>query len=772
MGVYIPNMNFNNKMILAKTFKKKLLYIFLISTTFIGAQSLEKLAEEKIETLEKLIKIAEKNDIDVLKEKTTVRTAEIFLTYADWDAKHIDENVSFFKKAPIYKEEALKMAKELPDFERKDILLMLEEAIAHLQLLIEGKVFRQPSPMIDWKKISVEGDQLIFENRPVFVTDYVWKRNTKKLTEYHGHLDGFFMTPAYIKKDGSLIPKIHDKLVNKFDGSLGFIFMNHKTAPNWALSKYGDSLVLPTDRYTVYDIDSPGARDFQRKLIKTVVPHTANRKFSELGYMLCNEPHFYTQKTGDKLGWASGPVTEYTKDKFRNWLKEKHENINKLNTLWSTNFSDFKTIKIEIPIDTKHKGTPMWYDWSLFNMHRVTEWYQFLKSEILKYDEDAKVHLKIMPNLWTENQRVHGIDLEKLTEISGVVGNDSGAAHSRMWGAPKEWEQNYAFEWRELCMGFDFMKSVSPKKINFNSELHYLSTGSSRNLYLDPQYARATFWLAHMYGMTASQIWFWPRLEDGEISYTGKGYAGSNSQQPRVTNEVATTLIDLNANAEVIMAIQRQRKPLRIYYSKASAINKKEHMDDLFHLYESMHFEGIPLGFATKNILQKQNHDNWDAMLIYKTPYVTQNEFDEIQNYVNEGGIVITDSNSLKHDEYGIPFTKTLKSSSGNVIILDTVEDIKEKALSIIEDKGLTSNIIVEENNQAEKKGCVWRVVKNKKGREVLSIVNIGKTDAEVSIWSKNKDKFACVDIIDGVEVSSTPKIKPHEVYFVEIIGK
>ncbi|NMH86884.1 beta-galactosidase [Flavivirga algicola] len=738
----------------------------------INAQSLGKQAKEKIKTLEKLIKVAEKKRINVLKEKTTIRTAEIFLTYADWDEKHIDKNVSFFEKAPIYKKEALKMAKHLPEFERKDVFIMLEEAIKHLQLVIDEKVFRQYAPMVDWGDVSLVDDQLMFEGKPVFLAGYVWKPNTKKLTEYHGNLDGFFMTPSYVEENGNLIPKIHNKLINKEDKSVGFVFMNHKSVPKWALDEYGDSLVLPTDRYTVYDIDNPGAKAFQKKLIKATVPYTANKKFSELGYMLCNEPHFYTQKTGDKLAWASGPVTEYTKAKFRDWLKEKHQDIEKLNKLWSTDFSDFKSVKIEIPIDTKNMGTPMWYDWSVFNMDRVTAWYQFLKSEILKHDEEAKVHLKIMPNLWTENQRVHGIDLEALTELSGIVGNDSGATHSRMWGAPKEWEEHYAFEWRELCMGFDFMKSVSPKKINFNSELHYLSTGSSRNLYLDPQYARATFWLAHIYGMTASQIWFWPRQEDGSIRYTGKGYAASNSQQPRVTNEVATTMIDLNANADVIMAMQRQRKPIRIYYSKASAINKKEHMDNIYHLYESMHFEGVPLGFATKSILQKQDHDNWDVLIIYKTPFVTQEEFGEIQKYIDRGGMVIIDSESLKYNEYGIPFAKTLKSEKKNLIIIDSHNDIKDKALSLIEEKGLTSGIVVEEKSAMDKKGCVWRVVKNKDGNDVLSVVNIGKSNAEISVLSKRKKRFICKDIINGIEVSTNPKLKPLEVFFVEIVYK
>ncbi|NMH86809.1 beta-galactosidase [Flavivirga algicola] len=752
--------------------KYSLVALLLIGIFKINAQSLDKVAREKIRNLEKLISKAERNDIDVLKEKTTIRTAETFLTYANWDEKHIAENEKYFKKVPLYRDDALEKAKALPDFERKEVVLMLDEAISYLQLLIDKQVFRKPSKNIDWERVGVEGDQLTFEGRPVFLTDYTWKPDTKKLTEFHGNQDGFFITPSYIQQDGSLIPSVYNKLSSKEDGTLGFIFLNHKTVPEWALKAYGDSLVLPTDRYTVYDIDNPGAKDFQRRLIKAVVPFTANRKFSELGYMLCNEPHFFTQKTGDKLAWASGPVTEFTKAKFRNWLKQKHQNIDVLNKLWSSNFKNFETIRINIPIDTGLQGTPTWYDWNLFNLHRVTEWYQFLKNEIKKYDTNAKVHLKIMPNLWTDNKRSHGIDLEALTEMSGIVGNDSGAEHNRTWGPPYEWEKDYAFEWRELCMGFDFMKSVSPKKINFNSELHYLSTVRSRNLYLDPQYARAVFWLAHTYGMTASQIWYWPRKENGAISgRAGKGYAGSNSQQPRVTNEVATTMIDLNTNAEVIMAMQRQRKPVRIFYSKTSAINKKEHMDDLFHLYESLNFEGIPLGFVTKNIFEKQDHKKWDVVLVRKTPYATEEEFNAIQNYLDQGGTVIIDSESLKRNEYGVPMTKTLKQETGNLIELSSKESIKKVLMLFLERKGLGGNIIIEETNKVGKKGCIWKVVKNKKGNDVLSVVNVGKTNASLKISFKNKKQFVCIDLIKGVEVNTNPILKPYEVYFVELIN-
>ena len=757
--------------------KKLLLFAFLISCTIINAQSLESQAKEKIKELEKLIKKAEKKGIDVLKEKTTVRTAEVFLKFANWDEKNVEANTKLYKKVPSFKKEAVKMAEDLADFERRDVVLMLDEATEYLNLLLKKKAFRQPSVKVDWTKVTVDNDQLTFNNRPVFLADYTWKPNTKELNEYHGNQDGFFLTPSYVvKEDGTINPKRMEALNSKSDGSMGFIFMNHKGVPKWSKEKFGPDFSMREDTYTAYDIDNPGARYIQEKLLEGVVPKMAGKKFTKLGYMLCNEPHFFTYKDTKrkKLPWASGGVSQFTIDKFKVWLQEKHTSIDNLNSTWETNFASFDDVQIEIPIDISLKGTPIWFDWASFNMDRVTEWYSFLKSEITKHDPEAKVHLKIMPNLWTDNKRVHGIDLEALTDLSGIIGNDSGADHTYTWGKPHEWEKHYAFEWRELCMGYDFMKSVSPNKINFNSELHYLSTVRSRNLFLDPMYARASFWLAHSYGMTASQIWYWPRTADGSISNKAKddkGYAGSNNQQPRVTNEVATTLIDLNSNSEEIMSMQRQRKPLRLFYSKTSAINKKEHMDDLFELYEALTFEGTSLGFVTENIIKKQDNNNWDVVLIYKTPFVTNDELNALQVYLDNGGTVIVDDKSLLNNEYG-KTVSSLKESKGTIIKLNAVSKIKERALSILKEKNLLSEVSISETNAIGTKGCIWKVVKNEAGNNVLSVVNVGKSDATLKIELKGKSNIICKDLIDGIEVSSNPTLKPHDVFFVEIIEK
>jgi len=752
---------------------KKAVFITALIFTFVLQAQVEQKANSKIKELNKLISVAEKKGIDVLKEKTTVRTAEIFLKYANWDEKNIEKNTGFFKQVPLYKKNALEMAVNLPDFERNDVLLMLNEATDYLQLLVDKKVFRKPSPQVDWSKVTVDGDQLTYNNKPVFLADYTWKPKVKELTEYHGNQDGFFVTPSYVvKEDGTINPSKMKELNEKETGSLGFIFLNHKSVPKWSVDKFGKDFSMREDTYTAYDIDNPGARILQKKLLGKIVPITAGKNYSKLGYMLCNEPHFFTQKAGDKLAWASGPVSNFTINKFKEWLKNKHENIASLNNLWGTSFNNFNEVTIEIPIDTSLKGTPRWYDWTLFNMYRVTEWYKFLKTEILKNDTNGKVHLKIMPNLWTENERVHGIDLEALTDMSGIIGNDSGAEHKRMWGPVQEWEKYYAFEWRELCMGYDFMKSVSPNKINFNSELHYLSTNRSRNLYMEPAYARATFWLAHIYGMTSSQIWFWPRREDGSLKdNAGKGYAGSNNQQPRITNEVATTLIDLNAYSDDIMAMQRQRKPLRIFYSKTSAINKEKHMDDLFELYEALNFEGVPLGFVTNDIINKQDNKNWDVTLIYKTEFVTKAELNTLQKHLDNGGTIIIDEESLKTDEYGKPIS-TLIQNKGKFIKVNSLGEMKTEALEILASKKRLSEVSINETNSQGIPTCIWRTVKNESGHKVLSVVNVGKTDTTLNVKLNGSENVICKDLLKGIPTTSTPVLKPNELYFVEVSSK
>jgi len=749
------------------------LLLFINVSFQIQAQEFEKDAMNKIGILEKLIEKAESQQIDVLKEKTTLTTAKVFLMFANWDENHKAINEELLKKVSIYKNKADKVAKTLPQFERRDVNKILDKSIKEITSVLEGKIIRKPSVKIDWSKARLEGDQITYNNRPVFLSDYILKPNDSILNSFYGNFDRFFVSPSYLtREDGLVKERVIESLQSKTKTNIGLILFDNSRLPNWTVDAYGKEFETTQNILNRYDIDHPGSKKIQKKLITEIVPYSVGKKNSELGYMLSDKPNFNTYKIGDKLPWNSGGVSKYTLQKFKKWLKEKHTTIEKLNTIWGTSFVDFSDVSIEIPIDINLQGGAKWYDWTLFNMHRVTDWYTYLKYRIQKEDPYAKIHLKIESKLWNQNMRTHGIDVEEITKLSGIIGNQTGADYIHNKGKLATWETKYVFNWREMCMFYDFLKSVSPNKINFNTEAHFLSSQNSSDLYLNPNYARASFWLAHTYGMTASRIWYWPRNIDGSVDKrrVGENYIGTNNQQAAVTNEVAMTMIDLNSNAEEIMSMQRLRKPLRIFYSKTSAIHKKNHMDDLYDLYESLNFNGTPIGFATKNIIKNQDAKNWDAILIAKTKFVTQQEFDAIQSYINKGGVVFLDNFSVLKNEYGIPFQTKLNSEAGGQIIkISTLEEFEIETTRFLQNKELLPNVLVSEKNKNGTKGCIWRVVQNKKGINVLSVVNVGNSIATLTLKLKNANTITCKNILTGQKENANIVLNPNDVYFLEI---
>lgn len=751
---------------------KKLAHIFGVLFLFIAHQAtaqLEQQALAKITELDNLIDVAEQQGIDVRKEKMTVRTAEVFMDFAAWDEANQTENTSFFDQVPIYRDSAEAMAAFLPAFERQEVILMLDTAIDFLQKLIDGTYKRKQIPSVNWTLTNHENDQLTYNDRPVFLEDYTWKPHIPQLTQYFGDLDGFFITPGnVVDENGTINNNVLNNLNTKPSGSMGFIFINNQNVPDWALSKYGEDFVYrPEDNFTDYDIDHPGAKEMMGYLIDGTVPQMASKKYTQLGYMLCNEPHFFTKQGV----WATGTVSEYTIDKFKTWLGEQHANIAALNTAWNSSFNDFDEVEITLPISGSLQGTPIWYDWCLFNMDRVTDWYQWMKERVLANDVNAKVHLKIMPRMWAENLRDHGIDLEALTELSEIIGNDAQSYTNHMWGGTEWWEEKYAFNWREMTMSYDFMKSVSPKKIIFNSESHYLSTNRARDLYQKASYARATYWMAHTLGLNATQTWYWAREADGSIrNGAGKGYAGSNNHQPRIVNEVHATLMDLNSYSEEITAMQRQRKPLRIFHSKTSAINKPEHMDDVFELYESLFFDGVPIGFATENIIEQQNNDDWDAILIYKTEFVTQDERNALQSYLDNGGTIIMDDVSLATNEYGQALS-ALTQGNGTLKRVSSLAEIGSEGMTVVENNGLLPVFIINETNDNGSSTCHWKAIINEDGNPVLSVVNLGNMEATLDIQLRNDPgSLLYKNLLNGVVLPKTVVLAPNELLFVEAV--
>lgn len=729
----------------------------------------KQLAQTKMEELSNLITKAKSSGINTLKEETALRTAEFFIIYADWDEKNVEFNMEQFSRVDKYKAEKEKYAELLPEFQRSEILKMMNSSIKELQSVIDGNTRRFESPKVDWKNVTIDGDKMVYNGRPVFITDWNFKAESEKYTEYHGNQSGFFLTPSFVVNEkGDLNPSILKLLKEKPCEGAGYIFFNHTSFPQWAIEKDPSINDGPGLSYTKYDINNPLARDVQSKLIKAVVPYTRGKNFSRFGYMLCNEPHWNTIENS----WAASPFSEHAYSAFRLWLKKRHGNIETLNELWGTTYGDFESIDESRMMIASQQGSAQYFDFMSFNQDRVTDWFSFLRSEIRKYDPEALTHVKVMPELWSEGLRDHGLDIEALVYNTEIIGHDASSGEQWMWGEPFVWETNYKMDWKEICMAQDFFKSVSPEKIMFNTESHFLSTGKQRDLYMTPQYVRCNFWLATIHGMTASQNWFWYRQEDGSPrnSYEGSNaYAASANHQPRIINEAHATIIDLNSVSEEIMTFQQQRKAIRVFYTKASSINDVSYSDDLFANYESLVFDGIPVGFATEGII-RNNKNDWDVITIYKTPHAFKGDINALQSYLDQGGTVIMDTESLIYDEYNRPHNKKLQRSKGDLIVVESLQRLSSTALTKVLKGNDIPRLVVSQNNGSDQPGALWRVIDGKENNNLMTISNIGKNISTIDIKLRNGKKVESVtNYLTGEKMVLPIAMNPYDTYLLEI---
>jgi len=227
----------------------------------------------------------------------------------------------------------------------------------------------------------------------------------------------------------------------------------------------------------------------------------------------------------------------------------------------------------------------------------------------------------------------------------------------------------------------------------------------------------------------------------------------------------------MNSFSEEIMALRHQRRPLRIFHSETSAINKPFHMTDQSDLFESLYFEGFPLGFATEKIIRKQDHSNWDAILVYKTEFVTDAEFDALQSYLDNGGTVLLDGDeSLTKNEYGQPRNVTLVAGKGRLRKLkdgSSLQQIDEAALGLV--AASMPEMVLTENNGTDFKGCTWRVVKKSRGGFLMNVLNLGKTDAILKVATKEGAAATATDLMTGQKLGSQFALKSTGILLLEI---
>ncbi len=591
--------------------------------------------------------------VNVQYAQVSLATLSVFKdTHAPWDRANPDVIADLYSRSYFSRFDP-GGAERLPFDELADCLELADTAIVELQLQIDGGLLLKRTP--DFSSGSVLEQEGVFkhEGRAVIPGKFFWGPFEEEPMQAFGRMGEHYIAMIGLDPDLSLNEARSQSLRTSIENQVAAnrvpiqTFIGH-VAPDdfWMKTEYPEVFEVGRE-FTDYDIDHPIVRTWMEALFSGQLGDARDR-YGDVDriHMLSNEPNFAISQGGRG---ASHGVSSYTMDKYENWLREKYQEIGTLNGVYGTTFSSFSEVQATytIPLRTSYRGGPVWYDWMVFNRERVNEWMTFLNETVKAVDPDGLTHVKV----WGEGS-IHadfideGIDVEYISEMVDVTGTDNQCTPlGAEWDLRHQqgWRDRYMLEWRNQAIMLDFVKSIAPDKVFFDSEWHGLSGGRWRDFHIDPEYVRIALWLAAKDGLGAINSWLWNRRADGSVR--SMAYVATSDFQPLQLDAYGRTMKELNAHGRAVTALAPKERDVLVYYSADAAIQDGDYPEEMASVYEALKVMNLRVGFTTPKAFSNVSADS-QIVVIPPTEYMSDVDLAALVEFSNSGGrILIVDSN-------------------------------------------------------------------------------------------------------------------------------
>jgi hypothetical protein len=739
--------------------------------------------QKKLTELEKAVAVAKTKGINTRSEEITIIIAGLFLnSYIPWDMANIEVlekaytqsigGSQFLKDSPKHE------AARTPVWELQQTAQILDGALKRISEILQRPDIRRPLPEHNIDNMTIVNGFLSADGNAAFSGGFIWAPISMNRNFFGFMGEGVSVPLSALQSNGTISDERINNLIKSMDavqatGQKGNISFGHNI-PSWAVSQWPD-INKYTTHHCNYDIDHPQVKELWAKLIASLVPKIRNHP-SKFAYLLAIEPQW--PSIGD---WQVNNASPYTFKKYGIWLEELYGTINGLNKSWGTNYTLFGEIMTR-PQDNSNPA--IWYDWCRFNQWRVTDLFEFMRKEILKYDSSALCHIRVSvggiharSNINTLTGQHSGIDREALVNMMEINGLDNFMEATGNRRTHNLYDETaYSINWLGHTMLLDFIRSLDPDKLIYDSEWHTVSSV----YYLNPEppagYMTTALWSGSIHGMGATTTWFWNRNSNGSIinRFQNEAY-GSPLVQPRLLNEYGVGLAELNTFAKEVVALEREQKQIYLLYSESSAIQSVEYLNNQMVTYEALQFTGLPTGFVTENKLKSKGlPESCKWLIIADASHVNDVTIDWLSAYVKKGGkLLIIGNNALKYNEYGkltypskIQFLNRadkLEVASTRVL-LHQIESLmkKTKVKRSIRcfDKDLRKQTAL---------GILCRSTEFE-GGHLVCLINVGANPKEVFLEHDGKIIEKALDLFENKSESvRSIKIKPLEIRLIKI---
>ena len=479
-------------------------------------------------------------------------------------------------------------------------------------------------------------------------------------------------------------------------------------------------------------IEAPNTRVVMEKWLDALMPLVAHHPALH-SICLSNEPQYRGK-------------CAYERARFQAWLKEKWSSIRKVNKTYGVHFRRFEDI--DLPKDAS-SGYALFFDACRFNQERFLAFHEMLRDRIRRYDRDLPVHVKIMSHAFEDPGRFEvGIDYERYNQIDRIAGNDCVYAFSGERPGP------YACEWLNMVMNYSLQRCTAPDSPIFNSENHLIGDGDTR--YMPEAYIRTVYWHEALHGQGATTTWVWERAQDGD-------FAENILTRANCVRALGRVALDLNRLSPEVHALTRARADMAVLYAYSSLLPSMDYVKEAQAAFEGAYFTDAVCDFVTERQVEAGALTRYKLVVVPRAAHAPDAVVRAFQEYIANGGTVMTVGPCFTHDEYGHARQQRLvRSGSGRLAIYPdplTPYAYRDILDHLLEATGAARPVRLEGEYGEPVWGVNLRAVESR-GQLLVSLLNLSHEPKRVRLVAKTPVR-CFVDMVNDKETAFPLTVSP-----------
>lgn len=427
-------------------------------------------------------------------------------------------------------------------------------------------------------------------------------------------------------------------------------------SPRWLMEEYrgvgrgmvdSQGQVLAQEEYIIPCMDDPIYNAYARRYLKEVACHFAGD--NRVGaFVLWGEPVLASPRpNGYTICYC-----KHTKEKFRAWLKEKYENIQKLNESWGhegpSDYIDFCQVNPPTGMTRQMGGFNSWEDWMEYMETNLSE---HIRQADIIFKENGALQPTITEMLPGIN---NGIDSWKLAEVTDIVGVS-------LFGKPT---RNAA-----MCMNVSnsmakalgksiFVVEAGGGSIKFDDPNPFAPSGFTPSF----EELKTTLMMRAGYGAKGVMFWCWrPRLSDVEGNDFGMCRPDGKplkrtcllGQFANVMNDMSSVYNSCERKSEVAIYMSQQINHImngdKMGGNYLNAIRGANYMLTDLHINSD---------FICEKEILKGSLKKYKTLLLPCTYIISEECAKAITDFVENGGHVIADYILAEKRPGGVCYTQ------------------------------------------------------------------------------------------------------------------